>query len=122
MQGYCAVAPEGGERPALHLPAPATEPVAQRATKAIERLHEKFSEGLQTMLPSADTASMLFWAPLASGQVKMRKVDGWQTPATKPIDQTAPEKTASASAATTATVAQWGMAISPMLDSRDVYR
>jgi hypothetical protein len=38
-------------------------------------------------LPSADTAAMLFWALLASGQINMRKVDGWQTLATKPIDQ-----------------------------------
>lgn len=30
---------------------------------------------------------MLFWALLASGQINMRKVDGWQTLATKPIDQ-----------------------------------
>ncbi len=39
------------------------------------------------MLPSADTAAMLFWALLASGQINMRKVDGWQTLATNPIDQ-----------------------------------
>jgi hypothetical protein len=36
----------------------------------------------QTVLPSADTAAMLFWALLASGQINMRKVDGWQTLAT----------------------------------------
>ena len=41
----------------------------------------------QTFLPSADTAAMLFWALLASGQINTRKVDGWQTLATKPIDQ-----------------------------------
>ena len=41
----------------------------------------------QTVLPSADTAAMLFWALLASGQINMRKVDGSQTLATKPIDQ-----------------------------------
>jgi len=39
------------------------------------------------VLPSADTAAMMFWALLASGQISMRKVDGWQTLATKPIDQ-----------------------------------
>jgi hypothetical protein len=38
----------------------------------------------QTVLPSADTPAMLFWALLASGQINMRKVDGWQTLATKP--------------------------------------
>jgi len=30
---------------------------------------------------------MLFWALLASGQINMRKVDGWQTLATAPTDQ-----------------------------------
>jgi hypothetical protein len=29
---------------------------------------------------------MLFWALLASGQITMRKVDGWQTLATRPSD------------------------------------
>ena len=33
----------------------------------------------QTVLPSAETATMLFWALLASGQISMRKVDGWQS-------------------------------------------
>jgi transposase-like protein len=60
-----------------------------RTTNAIERLHEEFKRRIktQTVLPSADTAAMLFWALLASGQISMRKVDGWQTLAAKPIDQ-----------------------------------
>ena len=60
-----------------------------RTTNAIERLHEEFKRRIktQTVLPSADTAAMLFWALLASGQINMRKIDGWQTLATKPIDQ-----------------------------------
>jgi putative transposase len=60
-----------------------------RTTNAIERLHEEFKRRIktQTVLPSADTAAMLFWALLASGQINMRKVDGWQTLATKPIDR-----------------------------------
>ena len=41
----------------------------------------------QTVLPCAETAAMLFWALLASGQITMRKVDGWQTLAEKPVDQ-----------------------------------
>jgi putative transposase len=41
----------------------------------------------QTVLPSAETAATLFWALLASGQINMRKVDGWQTLSTKLIDQ-----------------------------------
>jgi len=60
-----------------------------RTTNAIERLHEEFKRRIktQTVLPSADTAAMLFWALVASGQINMRKVDGWQTLAIKPIDQ-----------------------------------
>ena len=52
-----------------------------RTTNAIERLHEECKRRIktQTVLPSADTAAMLFWALLASGQINMRKVDGWQT-------------------------------------------
>ena len=52
-----------------------------RTTNAIERLHEEFKRRIktQTVLPSAETAAMLFWALLASGQITMRKVDGWQT-------------------------------------------
>ena len=57
-------------------------------TNAIERLHEEFKRRIktQTVLPSADTAAMLFWALLASGQINMRKVDGWQALST-PIKQ-----------------------------------
>ena len=60
-----------------------------RTTNAIERLHEEFKRRIktQTVLPSAETAAMLFWALLASGQITMRKVDGWQTLAIKPNDQ-----------------------------------
>jgi len=60
-----------------------------RTSNAIERLHEEFKRRIktQTVLPSADTAAMLFWALLASGQINMRKVDGWQTLTTKVGDQ-----------------------------------
>jgi putative transposase len=60
-----------------------------RTSNAIERLHEEFKRRIktQTVLPSAETAAMLFWALLASGQIIMRKVDGWETLAEKPFDQ-----------------------------------
>jgi putative transposase len=60
-----------------------------RSTNIIERLHEEFKRRIktQTVLPSADTAAMLFWALLASGQIVLRKIDGWQTMATKPVGQ-----------------------------------
>jgi putative transposase len=52
-----------------------------RTTNAVERLHGEFKRRIktQTVLPSAETAAMLFWALLASGQITMRKVDGWHT-------------------------------------------
>jgi len=61
-----------------------------RTSNAIERLHEEFKRRIktQTVLPSAETAAMLFWALLASGQITMRKVDGWRSLAAKPSDQT----------------------------------
>lgn len=61
-----------------------------RTSNAIERLHEEFKRRIktQTVLPSAETAAMLFWALLASGQITMRKVDGWRSLNDKPSDQT----------------------------------
>ena len=52
-----------------------------RTTNAVERLHEEFRRRIKTrtVLPDAETAPMLFWALLASGQIVMRKVDGWET-------------------------------------------
>jgi putative transposase len=60
-------------------------------TNAIERLHEELKRRIktQTVLPSAETAAMLFWALLASGQIVMRRVDGWPTLSEKPSDQLA---------------------------------
>ena len=40
------------------------------------------------ILNETQTAAMMFWALLASGQITMRKVDGWQTLSEKPTDQT----------------------------------
>jgi transposase-like protein len=47
-----------------------------RITNAIQQLHEEFKRRIktQTVLPSADTAAMLFWALLASGQIR-----GWRS-------------------------------------------
>jgi transposase-like protein len=80
---------EAGERLFAFTRLPPSQCKSARTTNAIERLHEEFKRRIktQTVLPSADTAAMLFWALLASGQINMRKVDGWQTLATKPADQ-----------------------------------
>ncbi len=80
---------EAGDRLFSFTRLPPSQWRSARTTNAIERLHEEFKRRIktQTVLPSADTAAMLFWALLASGQINMRKVDGWQTLATKPLDQ-----------------------------------
>jgi len=80
---------EAGDRLFSFTRLPPSQWKSARTTNAIERLHEEFKRRIktQTVLPSADTAAMLFWALLASGQINMRKVDGWKTLATKPIDQ-----------------------------------
>ena len=80
---------EAGDRLFAFTRLPPSQWRSARTTNAIERLHEEFKRRIktQTVLPSADTAAMLFWALLASGQINMRKVDGWQTLATKPVDQ-----------------------------------
>ena len=80
---------EAGDRLFTFARLPPSQWRSLRTTNAIERLHEEFKRRIktQTVLPSADTAAMMFWALLASGQINMRKVDGWQTLATKLIDQ-----------------------------------
>jgi putative transposase len=69
---------------------PPTQWRSIRTTNAIERIHEEFKRRIktQTVLPCAETAAMLFWALLASGQITMRKVDGWQTLHETPSNQT----------------------------------
>jgi transposase-like protein len=72
---------EAGERLFAFLRLPSSQWKSARTTNAIERLHEEFKRRIktQTVLPSAETACMLFWALLASGQITMRKVNGWQS-------------------------------------------
>jgi putative transposase len=80
---------EAGDRLFTFTRLPPSQWKSARTTNAVERLHEEFKRRIktQTVLPSADTAAMLFWSLLASGQISMRKVDGWQTLAIKPIQQ-----------------------------------
>src|SRR5260370_31165194 len=72
---------EAGDRLFTFTRLPPSQWRSARTTNAIERLHEEFKRRIktQTGLPSAETAAMLFWAMLASGQITRRKVDGWQT-------------------------------------------
>jgi putative transposase len=80
---------EAGDRLFTFTRLPPSQWKSARTTNAIERLHEEFKRRIktQTVLPSAETAAMLFWALLASGQITMRKVDGWQSLTQKLADQ-----------------------------------
>jgi transposase-like protein len=80
---------EAGERLFAFTRLPPSQWKSARSTNIIERLHEEFKRRIktQTVLPSAETAAMLFWALLASRQIVLRKIDGWQTMAIKPIAQ-----------------------------------
>ena len=80
---------EAGQRLFTFARFPESQWKSIRTTNAIERLHEEFKRRIktQTVLPNAETAAMLFWALLASGQITMRKVDGWQSLAQKPSDE-----------------------------------
>jgi transposase-like protein len=85
-QGECAFCPDAD----MGVATPGAASLrSARTTNYVERLHEEFKRRIktQTLLPSADTAAMLFWALLASGQINMRKVDGWHTLTAKLIDR-----------------------------------
>ena len=45
-----------------------------------ERLHEEFRRRVKTQgsLPNEDAALVLLFSLVASGQIKLRKIDGWQ--------------------------------------------
>ena len=55
-----------------------------RTTNTIERLHEEFRRRVKTQgsLPSEDAAVVLLFSLVASGQIRLRRIDGWQKIAT----------------------------------------
>ena len=89
MEGGDAVCPRAGDRLFTFLRLPPSQWKPARTTNAIERLHEAFKRRIKThtVPPLAETAAMLFWALPGSGQITMRKVEGWQTFAKSPAPQ-----------------------------------
>jgi transposase-like protein len=55
-----------------------------RTTNTIERLHEEFRRRVKTQgsLPNEDAALILLFSLVASGQIRLRKIDGWRKIAT----------------------------------------
>ena len=80
---------EAGPRLFTFLRYPPEQWKSIRTTNAIERLHEEFKRRIKTqcLLPRAETACLLFWALLASGQIALRRVDGWDTFHVPPAEQ-----------------------------------
>jgi len=63
---------------------PKTQWKTLRTTNVIERLHEEFRRRVKTQgsLPSEDAALVLLFSLVASGQIKLRRIDGWRKIAT----------------------------------------
>jgi len=72
---------EAGDRLFAFTRLPPSQWKSARTTNAIERLNEEFRRRIKTqcVLPCSETVPMLLWALMASGQINMRKVDGWET-------------------------------------------
>ncbi|PYO50358.1 MAG: hypothetical protein DMD84_15890 [Candidatus Rokuibacteriota bacterium] len=51
-----------------------------RTTNVIERLHEEVRRRVKTQgsLPSEDAALVLLFSLVVSGQIELRKIDGWR--------------------------------------------
>jgi putative transposase len=70
---------EAGEELLTFYDFPASQHKSLRTTNAVERLQEEFRRRIKTQasLPSEKAALLLFFGLFASGQVKMRRIEGW---------------------------------------------
>lgn len=82
--GVSASLREGGEELLTFFTYPKAQWKTLRATNTIERLHEEFRRRVKTQgsLPSEDAALVLLFSLVVSGQIKLRRVDGWWKMAT----------------------------------------
>ena len=78
--GVVASLREGGDELLTFFTFPKAQWKTLRTTNTIERLHEEFRRRVKTQgsLPSEDAAVVLPFSLVASGQIKLRKIDGWQ--------------------------------------------
>jgi len=70
---------EAGEELLTFYRFPASQHKSLRTTNAVERLQEEFRRRVKTQasLPSEKAALLVFFGLFASGQVKMRRIEGW---------------------------------------------
>jgi len=78
--GVVASLREGGDELLTFFTFPKAQWKTLRTTNTIERLHEEFRRRVKTQgsLPNEDAAVILLFSLVASGQVRLRKIDGWQ--------------------------------------------
>ncbi len=71
---------EAGDELFTFLAFPAAQWRALRTTNALERINEEFRRRTKTqaMLPSEDAVLLVLFGLLMSGQIRTRKIDGWQ--------------------------------------------
>jgi transposase-like protein len=77
---------EAGDELLTFLRFPDAQWKALRTTNAIERLNEEFRRRVKTQgaLPDSTTAEVLLFGLLASGQIRTRRIDGWEQMAAGP--------------------------------------
>jgi putative transposase len=75
---------EGGDELLTFFTFPKAQWKTVRTTNVIERLNEEFRRRVKTQgaLPTDDAAVTLLFSLVASGQIKLRKLDGWRRLAT----------------------------------------
>jgi putative transposase len=78
--GVVASLREGGDELLTFFSFPKAQWKTLRTTNTIERLHEEFRRRVKTQgsLPSEDAALVRLLGLVASGQIKLRRIDGWQ--------------------------------------------
>src|SRR5262252_7614435 len=78
--GVVASLREGGDELLTFFRFPKAQWKTLRTTNVIERLHGEFRRRVKTQgsLPSEDAAAVLLFSLVASGQIKLRRIDGWQ--------------------------------------------
>jgi transposase-like protein len=71
---------EGGDELLTFFRFPKAQWKTLRTTNTIERLHEEFRRRVKTQgsLPSEDAAVVLLFSLVATGQIKLRRIDGWR--------------------------------------------
>jgi len=71
---------EGGNELFTFFTFPKAQWKTLRSTNVIERLHGEFRRRVKTQgsLPSEDAALILLFSLVVSGQIKLRRIDGWR--------------------------------------------